>query len=226
MQEIERSAASVEEAIEAALGELGISEQEADILVIQEPRTGFLRLNPQPAVVRVRSKPQTSDSVFAGGPAAEAQAEAGAAFVEGLAEAMGVEVEVEIGAVDGVNYVDVWGLTEDDDDVALLIGKGGHTLDALQELVRGHVQREMGERCLVVVDVEDYRKRRRSQLVRRVRDIAARVRASGKAESLPAMTAYERKIVHDTVAAEGGLETGSEGDEPDRFVVIRPRTES
>jgi spoIIIJ-associated protein len=71
--------------------------------------------------------------------------------------------------------------------------------------------------------VEDYRKRRRSQLVKRVRDAARRVQKSGRPESLQPMTSYERKVVHDTVATIAGLETGSEGEEPDRYVVIRRR---
>jgi spoIIIJ-associated protein len=222
VQEIERSAASVEEAIESALEELGISEQEAEIEVVQEPRGGFLRLNAQPAVVRVRRAEPVADAPAGSDPAADAQAEIAATFVEGLTELMGIEVDVEISGAHGATYVDIWGVEEADEDVGLLIGKGGHTLDALQELVRSHIQRETGERCLVLVDAEDYRKRRRSQLVKRVRDIARRVQRSGKPESLTPMTAYERKVVHDTVADIGGLETASEGEEPERYVVIRP----
>ena len=228
MQEVERSAASVEEAIESALEELGISEQEAEIEVVQEPRTGFLRLNAQLAVVRVRrARPQ--------GPAADAgasseadattqgQADVVMTFLEGLLDAMGIDADVEFNRVENVAYVDVWAPDEQDEDIGLLIGKGGHTLEALQELVRSHVQREMGERCQVLVDVEDYRKRRRSQLVKRVRDVAKRVQKSGRPESLQPMTSYEHKVVHDTVSTMAGLETASEGEEPERHVVIRKR---
>jgi spoIIIJ-associated protein len=221
VEEIERSAASVEEAIESALEELGISEQEAEIEVIQEPRAGFLRLNAQPAVVRVRPAGPVAAAPSESDPVADAQAEIAATFLEGLTELMGIDVDVEFSASDGATYVDVWGGEEADEDVGLLIGKGGHTLDALQELVRSHIQRETGERCLVLVDAEDYRKRRRSQLVKRARDAARRVQRSGKPESLTPMTAYERKVVHDTVAEVGGLETASEGEEPERYVVIR-----
>jgi hypothetical protein len=113
MQEVERSAASVEEAIESALEELGISEQEAEIEVVQEPRTGFLRLNAQLAVVRVRrARPQ--------GPAADAgasseadattqgQADVVMTFLEGLLDAMGIDADVEFNRVENVAYVDVW----------------------------------------------------------------------------------------------------------------------
>jgi spoIIIJ-associated protein len=72
-----------------------------------------------------------------------------------------------------------------------------------------------------MVDVEDYRKRRRSQLAERTRSVAARVRRTGKPERMEAMNPYERKIVHDAAGEVGGVETASEGEEPDRRVVIR-----
>jgi spoIIIJ-associated protein len=75
---------------------------------------------------------------------------------------------------------------------------------------------------MVLVDVEDYRKRRRSQLVRTAREAAQRVQRTGTPESLEPMSASDRKLVHDTVGQVTGLETASEGEEPRRFVVIRP----
>jgi spoIIIJ-associated protein len=216
MQEIERSAASVEEAVEAALAELGISEQEARIEIVQEPRGGFLGLNAQPAIVKVRRV--TSAPVEEGD--AEEQGEVALHFLEGLMDAMGLDADLEVASVEGVTYVDVWGASSSE-DMGILIGKRGHTVDSLQELVKSHVQRETGERCRVQVDVEDYRKRRRSRIVQRAREAAGRVRRSGKAEALEPMTAYERKIVHDAIAQVDGVETASEGEEPDRRVVVR-----
>jgi len=215
VEEIERSAGSVEEAIEAALAELGISEQEAHVEIVQEPRSGFLGLSSQPAVVRVRTKPSAAPGVET---SAE-QEEAALSFVAGLVEVMGLDAEVEINSVEGTTYVDIWGASPD--DMGLLIGKGGHTVDSLQELVRGYVQRLTETRCALQVDVEDYRKRRRSRLVQRAQQVARRVRKSGRAEMLDPMNSYERKIVHDSVAEFEGLETSSEGEEPERRVVVR-----
>jgi spoIIIJ-associated protein len=217
MEEIERSAGSVEEAVDAALAELGISEQEARIEIVQEPRGGFLGLNSQPAIVKVRrldSGPPDAGGDF------EEQAEVALKFLEALMDTMGLDADLDVGTADGVTYVDVWSPSSSE-DMGLLIGKHGHTLDALQELVKSHVQRETGERCLVQVDVEDYRKRRRSRIIQRARGVAQRVKRSGKPEALEPMSAYERKIVHDTVAELGGLDTASEGEEPGRRVVIR-----
>lgn len=216
MDEIERSAESVEEAVEAALAELGLSEQEVRVEIVQEPRSGFLGLKGHPAIIRVRPVPEGPADVVS---SAE-QEEAAVAFLEGLLEAMGVEADVEVNAVEGVTYVDLWGVSSGD-EMGLLIGKHGHTVDALQELLRGHVQRATGTRCVVQVDVEDYRKRRRSRIVQRAREVARRVKKSGRPESLEPMSSYERKIVHDAVGALGGLETASEGEEPQRRVVIR-----
>jgi len=216
MQEIERSAPSVEEAVESALAELGISEQEASVEVVQEPKSGFLGISSQPAVVRVRA--------LTGADAPEdvnvdEQADLAADFLEGLLDQMGLAADVEIAEQDGATYVEVWA-DEGEEGVGLLIGRHGATLDGLQELVRSVVQRQTGERCRVLVDVEDYRKRRRAQVIRHARDVAKRVMKGGEAEALEPMTSYERKLVHDAVASIGGLETRSEGEEPNRYVVI------
>jgi spoIIIJ-associated protein len=218
MEEVERSAASVEEAIEAALEELGVSEQEAQIEILQEPRQGFLGLSQQSATVRVRrAGPPPSDLEPED---VEEQSELAADFIKGLLDAMGLDADIEINVTDGVSYVDVWGASAHE-DMGLLIGKRGHNLDALQELLRSHVQRQTDERCQVQVDVEDYRKRRRTMIVHKARESARRVQKTGRPESLEPMSAYERKVVHDAVAEVGGLETASEGEEPQRFVVIR-----
>lgn len=256
MREIERSAASVEEAVEAALTELGLSEQEAQIEIVQEPRSGFLGLNSSPAIVRVRplasalasrtegnapdavaGNERVGDEPPAGQPSsdegfaeedeqdeadAEEDAELAADFLEGLLDAMALDAEIEIGMVDGTMYVELWG-PESSEGMGLLIGRHGHVLDALQELTRSAVQRRTGERCRVVVDVEDYRKRRRDQVIRRALDAARKVRKTGRPEALEPMGAFERKIVHDAIAEEGDMETVSEGQEPNRRVVVRRR---
>jgi spoIIIJ-associated protein len=216
MQEVEKSAPTVEEALEAALAELGVSEQEADVEVLREPRSGFLGIAGQQAVVRVRLRAtQTAEEGDI-----DEQAEVAAEFLEGLLEAIGIVGEVDINQADGSTYVEIWA-DDDPDALGLLIGKRGNTLEAIQDLVRIAVHRATGERCSVLVDVEDYRKRRRAQILQRAGDAARRVKKSGRQEALEPMSAYERKIVHDAVAEIGGLQTASEGDEPERRVVIR-----
>lgn len=217
MREVERSGGSVEEALEAALEELGVSEQEAEVEIVQEAQRGLLGFGGQEAIVKVRVR---EDDVS--GVALEEQAEVAEEFVRGILDRMDIPVEVDHGVVDGVMYVDVLA-SEEAESMGILIGRHGQTLDALQEVTRSAVQRRTQERCRVVVDVEDYRKRRRSQLAHRTRDVAQRVRQTGKPERFEAMTSYERKIVHDSAGEVGGVETSSEGEEPERRVVIRKK---
>jgi spoIIIJ-associated protein len=216
VREVERSAASVEEAIEAALEELGVSEQEAAVEIVQEPQKGLLGFGSQEAVVRVRVRDEV------GGPEVEEQAQVAEEFLTGLLDRMGLDAEVDWGEVDGVMYVDVLA-GEESEGMGLLIGRHGQTLDALQEIVRSAVQRQTEARCRVIVDVEDYRKRRRAQLAERARSVAARVKRTGRPERLDPMTPYERKIVHDAANEVGGIETSSEGEDPQRRVVVRRR---
>jgi spoIIIJ-associated protein len=216
VREVERSAASVEEAIEAALEELGVSEQEAEVEIVQESQKGVLGFGSQEAVVKIRVRDEV------GGVEVEEQARVAEEFLAGLLERMGLPAELDSGEVDGVMYVDVFA-GEDAEGMGLLIGRHGQTLDALQEIVRSAVQRQTEARCRVIVDVEDYRKRRRSQLAERARSVAARVKRTGRPERMEPMSPYERKIVHDAVNAVGGVETASEGEDPHRSVVVRRR---
>jgi len=215
-RETEKRAASVEEAVEAALRELGVSEQEARIDVIQEPRAGVLGIGAHEAIVRVRLvSPEPEPEEL------EEQADSVADFVEELLGHMGIDAVAEPNLDGGHMYVDIVG--DDEDDMALLIGRHGQTLDAIQELTRTIVARRLDERIRVIVDVEDYRKRREDRLEQRAREVAARVLRSGKEEELEPMNPYERKIVHDAVAKVDGVESVSRGEEPDRAVVIRRR---
>jgi spoIIIJ-associated protein len=230
-REVERSAPSVEEAIELALDELGASEQEVSVQILQDPRSGFLGVGGQDAVVRVRvtgqAVPDVADEEL------EEQGDIAADFIEGVVSRLGIEAEVETVFREGTMYVEILpGETHDaagddevdDDDMGLLIGRHGQTLEALQDLARTVAGNRTGARARIVVDAEDYRKRQRSRLEGHARDVARRVARSGSEEVLDPMNAYERKIVHDAVASIRGVETTSRGEEPDRRVVIRPAT--
>jgi spoIIIJ-associated protein len=221
VEEIRRSAPSVEEAVEAALGELGLSEQEADVEVVQEPRPGLLGVGAQEAVVVVRARVRSEDDLSEED--LEEQAEVAAEFLEGMLERMGIQANVEPNLEDGTMYVDVIGPEPDDEDMGLLIGRHGLTLEAVQELTRVVVAQRTGQRVRVVVDVEDYRKRQIDRLTARVRDTAARVRRTGRSEALEPMNPFLRRIVHGAVAEVDGVDSASEGEGAERHVVIRRR---
>lgn len=219
MEQVQASGPSVEAAVEVALARLGVGESDVDVEIVQEPRGGFLGMGGQEAVVLVRLKRAsgtlTEDEL-------DDQADIAADFVEDLLARMGIEASVEPNLEDGTMYVDILGSGPDDDDMALLIGRHGQTLDALQELTRHVVLRKSGLRCRVMVDVEDYKKRQRDRLASKAREIAKRVARTGREEELDPMNPYERKVVHDAVAAVAGAESSSRGEEPERRVVIRP----
>jgi len=153
-------------------------------------------------------------------PELEEQADAVADFVEELLLQMDIDAIAEPSERGGRVYVDI--VDGPEEDLALLIGKRGQTLDAIQELVRQIVGRRLDERIRVLVDVEDYRKRRAARLEEKAREAADRALETGEDQPLEAMDALERKIVHDAIAGMDGVESGSEGEDPERHVVVRP----
>lgn len=106
-------------------------------------------------------------------------------------------------------------------DLQQLVGRNGEVLDALQELTRLAVYRETGDRSRLMLDISGYREEKRERLVKLAEETVAKVKESGESVSLDAMTPFERKVVHDAVAA-AGLSSESEGVEPKRFVVVLP----
>jgi spoIIIJ-associated protein len=106
-------------------------------------------------------------------------------------------------------------------ELSQLVGGNGEVLEALQELTRLAVYRETGERTRLMLDISGFRARKREELVKLADESVEKVRESGEPLSLSAMTPFERKVVHDAVAA-AGLSSESEGVEPRRFVVVLP----
>ncbi|MFT4042449.1 MAG: protein jag [Gordonia sp. (in: high G+C Gram-positive bacteria)] len=106
------------------------------------------------------------------------------------------------------------------EDLSKLVGRRGEVLDALQELTRLAVQQTTGERSRLMLDIARWRADRRNRLAQLGREVAERVRDSGEREQLEPMTPFERKIVHDAVAAVDGVISESEGAEPKRRVVV------
>jgi spoIIIJ-associated protein len=150
----------------------------------------------------------------------EEQADAAADFLDELLAKMDIDAIAEPNPQDDQMYVDI--VDGPEEDMSLLIGPDGQTLDAIQELTRMAVGRRLDQRVRIIVDVEDHRKRREARLEERARELAERVRDSGVDEELEPMNSYERKLVHDAVAEVDGAQTESRGMDPERYVVIRP----
>jgi spoIIIJ-associated protein len=147
---------------------------------------------------------------------AETIAHTGKEFVVGLLASMELEAEVSTRLEDDRAVIDVTG-----DDLGVLIGRRGQTLDALQEVTRTAVQRRLRSRVRLLVDVEGYRSRRRESLTEYARSMARRAIERGTEIELEPMNAYERKLVHDAVAEIEGASSYSEGEEPNRKVIVR-----
>lgn len=139
-------------------------------------------------------------------------------FMEGLLAAFGAEGTVEVGREEDDFEVRVHG-----DNLGLLVGPRGTTLQAVQDLARVAAQRRLGDHeTRLRVDIGGYRERRREALGRFAVQMADEVKASGVARVLEPMSSADRKIIHDTLSGVEGIETRSEGEDPQRRVVIAP----
>lgn len=148
--------------------------------------------------------------------ALESEGDIAADYIEGLLDIADFDGDIDMDVEGDRALVSVVGATLDE-----LIGKNGEVLEALQELTRLAVHRATGERSRLMLDIGGYREGRRKVLFRLGSDTAERAKDSGKPQSLEPMTPFERKVVHDAVAA-ADLRSESEGEEPHRYVVIYP----
>lgn len=151
----------------------------------------------------------------------EEEGEIAADYLEELLDIADLDGDIDIDIDHGRAAVEI--VSEDPEDRSLrrLAGRDGEVLDALQELTRLAVQTRTGERSRLMLDVAGFRAARRTELIAVADEAIGRVRTSGAPVALAAMNPFERKVVHDAVAA-AGLVSDSEGVEPDRHVVIRP----
>ena len=149
----------------------------------------------------------------------EEQGEAGRTFLAGLLSEYGIEASVETRLLDE-ETVEIAATGE---DLGILVGPRGSTLAALQDLTRAVVQRQCPSRTdRILVDVAGYREKRSAALKRFSTQIAEEVLASGQEKALEAMSPADRKAVHDAVNELDGVVTRSEGEDPNRYIVIAP----
>lgn len=146
----------------------------------------------------------------------ELEGEIAADYIEGLLDVADLDGDIDMDVEGDRAVVSVVGATLDE-----LVGRRGEVLEALQELTRLAVHQQTGDRTRMMLDVGGYRQRRRAELAATGQDAAEEVQRTGEPKRLWAMNPFERKIVHDAVAA-AGLRSESEGEEPDRRVVVLP----
>ncbi|CAN5663401.1 single-stranded DNA-binding protein [soil metagenome] len=148
----------------------------------------------------------------------ESEGDAAADFLEELLDIVDLDGDIDLDIEGDRATVSVVG-----GDLLQLVGDGGRVLDALQELTRLAVLQETGERSRLMLDVAGHRAQRRTELEKQAGEAVERVRVSGEPVQMNPMNPFERKVVHDTVAA-ASLRSESEGEEPQRRVVVLPGT--
>ena len=206
---VEVSAKTVGEAITEACRKFGVTSDKLDYQIVEEGSSGFLGIGSKPAVIKAAVKVEklSVDEIAKG-------------FLRDVFGAMNMEVAVDVQYEEesGTMNIDLAG-----DEMGILIGKRGQTLDSLQYLVSLVVNKESDEYIRVKVDTEDYRARRKETLENLAKNIAYKVKKTRRAVSLEPMNPYERRIIHSALQNDKYITTHSEGDEPFRRVVVTYR---
>jgi spoIIIJ-associated protein len=195
---LEHTAKTYQDAVDQALEILDRNEDEVSIEVLAE-------IPGEKTTIRVTVLPDPIDDALD--------------WLEDLLDVMGVPC-------DAVAYLDPDHVTfdlETDEDAGMIIGRKGHTLDAIQYLLNAAFGQRVGKR--MIVDIQGYRERHEAKLVEQAHQAAERVRVNGRPYRLPPMSASDRRVVHNALLDYTDLETGSQGEEPNRFVVVSPKRE-
>lgn len=235
---LEKSGKTEDEALAAALRELGLDRDDVSVEIVERAKSGFLGIGASPAVVRVEydapdeepvkeapaapvSEPQRAETAAAPAVSTEPKYTEGVKadterFLRGLLERMGVKAEIEITDRDnGGILVNLSG-----PGMGAVIGRRGETLDAIQHLTNYAVNRGSDKRCHISVDAESYRAKREESLVHLAEKMAAKVVKYKRSMALEPMNSYERHVIHTALQNFEGVSTSSTGTEPNRRVVV------
>lgn len=223
MKWVEKSAKTVEEAVELAIQELNITKDKAVIEILEQPSKGFLGLiGSRLARVKVTVKEEKAAE-----PEVSAKKETSAdrskekdtayGFLREVLNCMDVKAEIKIKHTEAGLYINLIG-----PKMGIIIGRRGQTLDSLQYLVSLVVNKDKGrdDYLRVVLDTENYRSKREETLIRLANRLAERVVKTRKRMELEPMNPYERRIIHSALQDYPGVITYSEGEEPNRKVII------
>jgi len=203
MEWIEFAAKTVDEAITDAMLELGTTADNLEYEVIEKETSGFLRMFGKPARIKVRYKQSHENTAKS--------------FLDKVFRAMNIKTEIEIIYNEENEILEINLLGE---EMGVLIGKRGQTLDSLQYLVSLVINRNAENYIKVKLDTENYRARRKETLENLAKNIAYKVKRNRRSVILEPMNPYERRIIHSALQNDKLVETFSEGEEPYRKVVI------
>ncbi len=230
IKSLETTGRTEDEAIAAALKELGLERDDVSVTVVERAKSGFLGIGASPAVVRVEYEaPDEAETEAEAAPVVETKAPEKAAmtadngefaeiraFLDGLLKRMGVEADIEITRRDGKSIV----VNLSGSNMGAVIGRRGETLDAIQHLTNYVINRGSDKHMHICVDAESYRAKREESLVRLAEKMAAKVIKYKRSMALEPMNSYERHIIHAALQDYEGVSTSSTGTEPNRRVVV------
>ncbi|MDQ7092457.1 RNA-binding cell elongation regulator Jag/EloR [Desulfosporosinus sp. PR] len=203
MKVAEKTGKTVEEAIAAGIQELAVDRQYVNIEVLEEPaKKGLFGLFGT-KLARVRVSYEDDPGILA------------TEFINDVCQAMGVKAGAQIS-----KNAENWHINITGPDLGILIGRRGDTLDALQYLTNLAVAKKLSERVRIIVDVEGYRLRREETLIRLAKRLSEKVKRTGVRIVLEPMNPHERRIIHTSLQDDTRISTFSEGDDPNRRVVI------
>ena len=197
------SAKTVSDAITEACKALGVTSDKLDYVVVEEGSAGFLGIGAKNASINAKVKSSVTDTAKN--------------FLNDVFAAMNMTVVINAEYKEDGRELDI---DLAGDDMGVLIGKRGQTLDSLQYLVSLIVNKESTEYIRVKVDTENYRKRRQDTLENLAKNIAFKVKRTKRTVSLEPMNPYERRIIHSALQNDKFVTTHSEGEEPYRHVVV------
>ena len=203
MECIEVTAKTVDDAITEGLIKLGTTSDKVETEIIEKGSVGFLGIGSKPAVIKIWKKFSIEEFVRG--------------FLDDVFRAMGLEVEIIVKKSEDEKNIDVELKGE---EMGVLIGKRGQTLDSLQYLTNLAVGKQVNEFVKVKIDTENYRKRRRETLESLARNIAYKVKRTKRPVSLEPMNPFERRVIHSTLQGDKYVNTHSEGEEPYRYGVV------
>ena len=208
MDMITVTAKTVDEAVTKALIELGTTSDKLEYEVIEKGSTGFLGLGAKPAIIRAKKKETLEDSAIQ--------------FLEQVFEAMNMQVTISVSYNEEEKEMNV---NLEGEDMGILIGKRGQTLDSLQYLVSLVVNKTSSDYIRVKLDTENYRERRKETLETLAKNIAYKVKRTKHSVSLEPMNPYERRIIHAALQNDKYVVTRSDGEEPFRHVILSLKRE-
>lgn len=203
MEFIEVSAKTVADAITEACQKLEVTSDKLEYVVVEEGSSGFLGIGSKSAIIKAKTKSSIADIAKD--------------FLKDVFAAMNMVVAVDVKYDEDNKNLDV---DLSGDEMGVLIGKRGQTLDSIQYLLSLVVNKESEEYIRVKVDTEDYRKRRKETLENLAKNISYKVKRTKRPVSLEPMNPYERRIIHSALQNDKYVTTHSEGEEPYRHVVV------